>query len=184
MAKKPKTAVHEFTCSFRRLSPAPWSCPHWEFPDEGQIMGKIRPLASRVFNSLTPSPLRGPTHPTKLHFLETEGQGTQGGDWGPRSGWTDSCCPPGTDSVTSPDPGVLRQLSLSPNQPPSLPLSILALPRGTLSIPRSCLALPSYTAESLHHGSHPSLPLWHHPLSISSDSKMLRRNEPRLPPFP
>lgn len=163
MAKKPKTAVHEFTCSFSRHGPAPWRCQPWEFPDEGQIMGEIRPLASRVFNSLTPSPLRGPTHPTKLPSLETEGQGTQGGDWGPRSGWTASRCPPGTDSVTSPDPGVLRQLSLSPNQPPSLPLSTPALPRGPSVFRSPAWPCASSTAESLHYGSRPSLPLWHHP---------------------
>lgn len=80
MAKKPKRAVHEFTCSFISHGPAPWRCWHWEFPDEGQNTGKIRPLASRASNSLTPSPLRGPTQPTKLHSLGTEGQGTQGGD--------------------------------------------------------------------------------------------------------
>ena len=73
MAKIPKTAVHEFTCSFGSHGPAPWRCQHWEFPDEGQNTRKIRPLASRAFNSLTPSPLCGPTQPTKLHSLETEG---------------------------------------------------------------------------------------------------------------
>ena len=143
-----------------------WLCslevPALGVPEEGQIMGKIRPLASRVFKSDSQPP-PWPHPRTKLHSVETEGQGTQGGDWGPRSGWTASRCPPGTDSVTSPDPGVLLQLSLSPSQPASLPLGIPALPRGTLSIPQPCLALPSSTAESLHHGSHPSLPLWHHP---------------------